>query len=222
MIPPALNSICSYNWWSIKTTAVLSIKMYQLMKQRNHQKLSCFCIPNEGNKGKTLFEKKSIELKTWQADVNYFIYMQVCRLLIKRYLGLLRPSTYTAAKKWMKDCIRDVGLEVLGGTVAKKVAQMPCSSETTVKIFGNWLMIWKANSEKNETVKVSFSLKLDECTNTAHMAILLVYVWLKHDRDRKKYFFYFLSFMANKHNCELYKTIKDYIVHKCVWSWDFV
>ena len=49
----------------------------------------------------------------------------ISRLLMESYMGTGRPGIYTAAQTRMNGCIRDVGSEMLGDSVAKRVAQMP-------------------------------------------------------------------------------------------------
>ena len=44
-----------------------------------------------------------------------------------------------------------------------------------------------------------FSLQLDECTDVANMAILMVYVRFEHEGNLKDEFF-FLCFTTNKNN----------------------
>lgn len=61
----------------------------------------------------------------------------ISRLLMESYMGTGRPGIYTAAQTRMNGCIRDVGSEMLGDSVAKRGSSDAFPSETTVNISGN-------------------------------------------------------------------------------------
>ncbi|CAM2101786.1 unnamed protein product [Caretta caretta] len=66
-----------------------------------------------------------------------------------------------------------------------------------------------------------FSLQLDECTDIANMAILMVYVHFEHKGDLKEEGFFSASLPTKTTSSEVFKTVSDYIVNKCGLDFKF-
>jgi hypothetical protein len=73
-------------------------------------------------------------------------------------------------------CIKDVCLEMLGEQAAKKVAQVPLSNDTIARRIHD--IADDIENQLIEQIKKAkyFALQLDESTDVANEAILLVYV----------------------------------------------
>ena len=59
-----------------------------------------------------------------------------------------------------------------------------------------------------------FSLQLDECTDVANQAILMLYVRFEHEGDLKEEFFFSASLPTKTTGSEVFKTVSDYIVNE--------
>ncbi|XP_047591129.1 SCAN domain-containing protein 3 isoform X1 [Lutra lutra] len=164
------------------------------------------------------FERKSSELKSQPKPVLNVSHINISalRASYKVALPVAKSKTpYTIAETLVKDCIREVCLEMLGESAAKKVAQVPLSNDTIARRIQE--LASDMEDQLVEQIKAAkyFSLQLDECRDVANMVILLVYVRFEHDDDIKEEFFFSASLPTNTTSAELYEAVKNYVVNKC-------
>ncbi|XP_008061971.1 SCAN domain-containing protein 3 [Carlito syrichta] len=173
---------------------------------------------------KEFFERKSSELKSQPKLVfnDSHINVSALRASYKVALPVAKSKTpYTIAETLVKDCIKEVCLEMLGESAAKKVAQVPLSNDTIARRIQE--LANDMEDQLIEQIKLAkyFSLQLDECRDIANMIILLVYVRFEHDDDIKEEFFFSASLPTNTTSSELYEAVKNYIVNKCGLEFKF-
>nr|XP_027777949.2 SCAN domain-containing protein 3 [Marmota flaviventris] len=173
---------------------------------------------------KEFFEKKSSELKTQPKKVFNVSHINISalRASYKVALPVAKSKTpYTIAETLVKDCIKEVCLEMLGESAAKKVAQVPLSNDTIARRIQE--LANDMEDQLIEQIKLAkyFSLQLDECRDIANLIILLVYVRFEHDDDIKEEFFFSASLPINTTSSELYEAVKNYIVDKCGLEFKF-
>ncbi|XP_032254826.1 SCAN domain-containing protein 3 isoform X2 [Phoca vitulina] len=167
---------------------------------------------------KEFFERKSSELKSRPKQVFNVSHINISalRASYKVALPVAKSKTpYTIAETLVKDCIREVCLEMLGESAAKKVAQVPLSNDTMARRIQE--LASDMEDQLIEQIKEAkyYSLQLDECRDIANMVILLVYVRFEHDDDIKEEFFFSASLPTNTTSSELYEALKNYVVNKC-------
>uniref|UniRef100_F1S1Q2 SCAN domain containing 3 n=1 Tax=Sus scrofa TaxID=9823 RepID=F1S1Q2_PIG len=172
---------------------------------------------------KEFFEKKSSELKSQPKQVFNVSHINISALRASYKVALPAKSKtpYTIAETLVKDCIKEVCLEMLGESAAKKVAQVPLSNDTIARRIQE--LASDMEDQLIEQIKLAkyFSLQLDECRDIANMIILLVYVRFEHDDDIKEEFFFSASLPANTTSSELYEAVKSYVVNKCGLEFKF-
>ncbi|XP_007954681.1 SCAN domain-containing protein 3 [Orycteropus afer afer] len=173
---------------------------------------------------KEFFERKSSELKSQpkQAFSVSHINISALRASYKVALPVAKSKTpYTIAETLVKDCIKEVCLEMLGESAAKKVAQVPLSNDTIARRIQE--LANDMEDQLIEQIKLAkyFSLQLDECRDIANMIVLLVYVRFEHDDDIKEEFFFSAALPTNTTSSELYEAVKNYIVNKCGLEFKF-
>ncbi|XP_008579909.1 PREDICTED: SCAN domain-containing protein 3 [Galeopterus variegatus] len=173
---------------------------------------------------KEFFERKSSELKSQPKQVFNVSHINISalRASYKVALPVAKSKTpYTIAETLVKDCIKEVCLEMLGESAAKKVAQVPLSNDTIARRIQE--LANDMEDQLIEQIKLAkyFSLQLDECRDIANMIILLVYVRFEHDDDIKEEFFFSASLPANTTSSELYESVKNYVVNKCGLEFKF-
>ncbi|KAI5932055.1 SCAN domain-containing protein 3 [Manis javanica] len=137
---------------------------------------------------KEYFERKSSELKSQPKQVFNVSHINVSalRASYKVALPVAKSKTpYTIAETLVKDCIKEVCLEMLGESAAKKVAQVPLSNDTIARRIQE--LANDMEDQLIEQIKVAkyFSLQLDECRDIANMIILLVYVRVLESRGSR-------------------------------------
>jgi hypothetical protein len=118
-------------------------------------------------------------------------------------------------------CIKDVCLEMLGEQAAKKVAQVPLSNDTIARRIHDI-----ADDIENQLIEQikkpkHFAVQLDESTDVANEAILLVYVTFQKDNDLKEEFLFSASLRTKTTSSEIFKTVRDYVVDKCGLDFKF-
>ncbi|XP_058141430.1 SCAN domain-containing protein 3 [Dasypus novemcinctus] len=173
---------------------------------------------------KEFFERKSSELKKQPKQVFNVSHINISalRASYKVALPVAKSKTpYTIAETLVKDCIKEVCLEMLGESAAKKVAQVPLSNDTIARRIQE--LANDMEDQLIEQIKLAkyFSLQLDECRDIANMIILLVYVRFENDDDIKEEFFFSVSLPTNTTSSELYEAVKNYIVNKCGLEFKF-
>ncbi|XP_049742807.1 SCAN domain-containing protein 3 [Elephas maximus indicus] len=173
---------------------------------------------------KEFFERKSSELKSQPKQVFNVSHINISalRASYKVALPVAKSKTpYTIAETLVKDCIKEVCLEMLGESAAKKVAQVPLSNDTIARRIQE--LANDMEDQLIEQIKLAkyFSLQLDECRDIANMVILLVYVRFEHDDDIKEEFFFSAALPTNTTSSELYEAVKNYIVNKCGLEFKF-
>ncbi|XP_030705544.2 SCAN domain-containing protein 3 isoform X1 [Globicephala melas] len=173
---------------------------------------------------KEFFERKSTELKNQPKQVFNVSHINISalRASYKVALPVAKSKTpYTIAETLVKDCIKEVCLEMLGESAAKKVAQVPLSNDTIARRIQE--LANDMEDQLIEQIKLAkyFSLQLDECRDIANMIILLVYVRFEHDEDIKEEFFFSASLPTNTTSSELYEAVKNYVINKCGLEFKF-
>ncbi|XP_026955338.1 SCAN domain-containing protein 3 [Sagmatias obliquidens] len=173
---------------------------------------------------KEFFERKSTELKSQPKQVFNVSHINISalRASYKVALPVAKSKTpYTIAETLVKDCIKEVCLEMLGESAAKKVAQVPLSNDTIARRIQE--LANDMEDQLIEQIKLAkyFSLQLDECRDIANMIILLVYVRFEHDDDIKEEFFFSASLPTNTTSSELYEAVKNYVINKCGLEFKF-
>ncbi|XP_037699832.1 SCAN domain-containing protein 3 isoform X2 [Choloepus didactylus] len=173
---------------------------------------------------KEFFERKSNELKKQPKQVLSVSHINISalRASYKVALPVAKSKTpYTIAETLVKDCIKEVCLEMLGESAARKVAQVPLSNDTIARRIQE--LANDMEDQLIEQIKLAkyFSLQLDECRDIANMIILLVYVRFEYDDDIKEEFFFSASLPTNTTSSELYEAVKNYIVNKCGLEFKF-
>ncbi|XP_012501552.1 PREDICTED: SCAN domain-containing protein 3 [Propithecus coquereli] len=173
---------------------------------------------------KEFFERKSSELKSQPKQVFNVSHINISalRASYKVALPVAKSKTpYTIAETLVKDCIKEVCLEMLGESAAKKVAQVPLSNDTIARRIQE--LANDMEDQLIEQIKLAryFSLQLDECRDIANMIVLLVYVRFEHNDDIKEEFFFSASLPINTTSSELYEAVKNYIVNKCGLEFKF-
>ncbi|XP_017744658.1 PREDICTED: SCAN domain-containing protein 3 isoform X1 [Rhinopithecus bieti] len=173
---------------------------------------------------KEFFERKSSELKSQPKQVFNVSHINISalRASYKVALPVAKSKTpYTIAETLVKDCIKEVCLEMLGESAAKKVAQVPLSNDTIARRIQE--LANDMEDQLIEQIKLAkyFSLQLDECRDIANMIILLVYVRFEHGDDIKEEFFFSASLPTNTTSSELYEAVKNYIVNRCGLEFKF-
>ncbi|CAM5143360.1 unnamed protein product [Eretmochelys imbricata] len=111
-------------------------------------------------------------------------------------------------------------MEMLEEPATKKVAQVPLSNDTIARQIHS-----RAHDMEDQLIgqiKLAkyFSLQLDESTDVANMAILMVYVRFEHEGDLKEEFLFSASLPTKTTSSELFKTVSDY-VNKCGLDFKF-
>lgn len=165
------------------------------------------------SQSKELFERKSNELKRQPKQMFSVSHINISALWasFKVALPVAKAKTpYTIAETLVKDCSKEVCLEMLGESAAKKVAQVPLSNDTISRIQE---LANDMEDQLIEQIKLAkyFSLQLDEWRDTANVIILLVYVRFEHDDDIKEEFFFSASLPANTTSSELYEVVQNYV-----------
>ncbi|XP_039113481.1 SCAN domain-containing protein 3 isoform X1 [Hyaena hyaena] len=173
---------------------------------------------------KEFFERKSSELKSPPKQVLSVSHINISalRASYKVALPVAKSKTpYTIAETLVKDCIKEVCLEMLGESAAKKVAQVPLSNDTIARRIQE--LASDMEDQLVEQVKEAkyFSLQLDECRESAGAMVLLVYVRFEHGDDIKEEFFFSASLPANTTSSELCEAVKNYVVNKCGLEFQF-
>ncbi|XP_040312981.1 SCAN domain-containing protein 3 isoform X3 [Herpailurus yagouaroundi] len=173
---------------------------------------------------KEFFERKSSELKSPPKQVLSVSHINInaLRASYKVALPVAKSKTpYTIAETLVKDCIKEVCLEMLGESAAKKVAQVPLSNDTIARRIQE--LASDMEDQLIEQIKEAkyFSLQLDECRDIANMIVLLVYVRFEHDDDIKEEFFFSASLPTNTTSSELCEAVKNYVVNKCGLEFQF-
>jgi hypothetical protein len=117
--------------------------------------------------------------------------------------------------------IKDVCLEMLGEQAAKKVAQVPLSNDTIARRIHD--IADDIENQLIEQIKKAkcFALQLDESTDVANEAILLVYVRFQKDDDLKEEFLSSAFLRTKTTSSEIFKTVRDYVVDKCGLDFKF-
>ncbi|XP_045656569.1 SCAN domain-containing protein 3 [Ursus americanus] len=167
---------------------------------------------------KEFFERKSSELKSQPKQVFSVSHINInaLRASYKVALPVAKSKTpYTIAETLVKDCIREVCLEMLGESAAERVAQVPLSNDTIARRIQELASDMEDQLIEQIREAKYFSLQLDECRDIANMIVLLVYVRFEHGDDIKEEFFFSASLPTHTTSSELYEAVKNYVVDKC-------
>jgi hypothetical protein len=167
------------------------------------------------SKPKEFFERKRADLKSRQKQIFEVSHINTCGLRASYKVALRVAKArepYAIGETLVIGCINDVCIEMLGEPAAKKVAQVPLSNDIIARL------IHDLEDQLIEQIKLAkyFSLQLDECTDVANMAILMVYCALG---DLKEEFF--LLHCQQKELVLKCPRLSDYIVKKCGLDFKF-
>ncbi|CAM4588713.1 unnamed protein product [Lepidochelys olivacea] len=112
-------------------------------------------------------------------------------------------------------------MEMLGEPAAKKVAQVPLSNDTIAQRIHD--LAHDMEDQLIGQIKLGkyFSLQLDECTDVANTAVLMVFVRFEHEGDLKEEFLFSASLPTKTTSSEVFKTVSVYIVNKCGLDFKF-
>lgn len=176
------------------------------------------------SKSKEFFERKHVDLKGRQKNLFEASHINTCALRASYKVALRvakAKKPYTIAETLVIGCIKDVCKEMLGESAARKVAQVPLSNDTVARRIHD--LAYDMEDQLIVQIKLAkyFSLQLDESTDVANLAILMVYVRFEHDGDLKEEFFFSASIPTRTTSSEVFKVVHDYIVNKCGLDFKF-
>ena len=169
-------------------------------------------------KPKEYFERKIADMKDQQKQIFGYTRINICalRASYKVALRIARAKKpFTIAETLVQDCLYDVCLEMLGESAAKTVAQVPLSNDTISRRIDELAEDMEEQLIQQIKLAKYFSLQLDESTDVANLAILIVYVRFEYAGDIKEEFFFSVSLPTSTTSSEIFKAVKDYIVVKC-------
>ena len=176
------------------------------------------------SKPKEFFERKRADLKDRQKQIFAVSHINTCALRASYKVALRiakAKKPYTIGETLLTGCLKDVCTEMLGEPAAKKVAQVPLSNNTIARRIDDLANDMEAQLIEQIKLAKYFSLQLDESTDVANMAILMVYVRFEHDGDLKEEYFFSASLPTNTTSSEVFKALSDYIVGKCGLDFKF-
>jgi hypothetical protein len=153
------------------------------------------------SKPKEFFETKHADLKSCQKQIFEVSHINTCALRASYKVALRVAKArkpYAIGETLVIGCIKDVCMEMLGEPVAKKVAQVPLSNDITARRIHDLAHDTEDQIIKQIKLAKYFSLQLDECTDVANMAVLMVYVRFEHEGDLKEESFFCCT--TNKNN----------------------
>ncbi|CAM2118606.1 unnamed protein product [Caretta caretta] len=110
---------------------------------------------------------------------------------------------------------------MLGEPAAKKVAQVQLSNDTIVRRIHDLVHCIEDQLIGQIKLAMYFSLQLDECTDVAKMAILMVCALSEHEGDLKEEFLFSALLPTKTTSSEVFKTVNDYFVNKCGLDFKF-
>ncbi len=176
------------------------------------------------SKPKEFFERKHSELTSHQEKIFTMTHINKCALRASYKVALRIAKTkkpYTIGETLVRGCIEDVCMEVLGKPAAMKVARVPLSGDTITQRIHD--MAQDVEDQLIGQIKLAkyFSLQLDESTDIANLAILMVYVRFEHEGDLKEEFFFSASLPTKTTSSEVFRSVEDYIVKKCGLDFKF-
>jgi len=153
------------------------------------------------SKSKEFFERKHVDLKGRQKQIFEVSHINTCALRASYKVALRvakAKKPYTIGETLVIGCIKDVCMEMLGEAAARKVAQVPLSNDTIARRIHDLAQDMEDQLIGQIKLAKYFSLQLDECTDVANMAILMVYVRFEHEGDLKEEFFFSLLHYQQK------------------------
>lgn len=184
--------------------------------QTKHKELS--------SKPKEFFERKRDELKVCQKQMHLLSHTNVAALRASYKVAFRiakAKKPYIIGEQLLIGCIKDVCQEMLGECAATKVSRVPLSNDTIARRISDI-----ANDMEEQLIhqiKLTnwFSLQLDESTDIANLAILLVYIRFEHDGDLKEEYLCSISLPTNTTSAEVFKALNGYIVDQSGLSWRY-
>ena len=119
-------------------------------------------------------------------------------------------EAHTIAETLIKPCLTDVVKTVLGDDNAKKIASVPLSNSTVGRRIGEI-----ASSIEEELVRRlklcdMYSLQMDESTEVAGLAILLVFIRYTYNKSIEEDVLLCESLQANTSGEEIFKCVNNY------------
>jgi hypothetical protein len=170
------------------------------------------------------FERKRADLKGRQKQIFQLSHINIAALRASYKVALRiakAKKPYIIGETLVSGCVKDVCLEMLGEQAAKKVGQVPLSNDTIARRIHD--IADDIEDQLIEQIKKAkyFALQLDESTDVANEAILLVYVRFEKDDDLKEEFLFSASLPTKTTSSEIFKTVRDYVVDKCGLDFKF-
>ncbi|KAI6648707.1 SCAN domain-containing protein 3 [Oopsacas minuta] len=110
---------------------------------------------------------------------------------------------------------------MLGESAAKTTARVPLSNDTVARRVID--LACDMEEQLIEQIKSAkwYSLQLDESTDVANLAILLLYVRFEHCGDVKEEYLCSISFPTNTTSSQIFDGLNNYIVDESGLDWKF-
>lgn len=176
------------------------------------------------SKPKEFFERKRVDLKIRQKQIFYVSHINHCALRASYKVAFRiakAKKPHTIGETLVMGCLKDVCWELFSEAAANKVAQIPLSNDTIARRIDNLAEYMEGQLIQQIRIAKYFSLQIDESTDVANMAILMVYVRFEHEGDLKEEYFFSASLPTNTTSSEVFKALNDYIVVKCGLDFNF-
>ncbi|KAI0978254.1 hypothetical protein GJ496_004256 [Pomphorhynchus laevis] len=162
------------------------------------------------SKSKEFFARKHVDLKSRQKQIFKVSRTNTCALRASYKVALRvakAKKPYTICETLVQGCIKYVCIEMLGEPSAQKVAKVPLSNDTIARRINE--LAHDMEDQLIEQIKLAkyYSLQLDECTDVANQAVLMVYVRYEHEGELKEEYFFSVSLPKNTTSSEVFKTI---------------
>ncbi|CAM5140280.1 unnamed protein product [Natator depressus] len=157
-----------------------AMKSSKLKRRLNTKHNEISSKPKEFFERKHIFEVSHINNSALRA--SYKVALRIAKA----------KKPYTIGETPVIGSIKDVCMEMVGEPAAKKVAQVPLSNDTIARRIHD--LAHDMEDQLIGQIKLAkyFSLQLDECTDLANTAILMVYVRFEHEGDLKEEFLFLL------------------------------
>lgn len=115
-------------------------------------------------------------------------------------------------------CTKDICRELLGEAAVEKVAHVPLSARTVTRRIEEIAEDIEIQLLERINASPWYALQVDESTDIANKAILLVYVRYLHQEDVHEDVLCALSLPTNTTGAELFKSLDGYISGNLKWS----
>ncbi|KAI6658867.1 SCAN domain-containing protein 3 [Oopsacas minuta] len=170
------------------------------------------------------FKRKRDELTGCQKQMYVSSHTNVSALRASYKVSLRiakAKKPYIIGEQLLVGCIGDVCREMLGESVAKITARVPLSNDTVARRVID--LACDMEEQLIEQIKSAkwYSLQLDESTDVANLAILLLYVRFEHCGDVKEEYLCSISLPTNTTSSQIFDGLNNYIVDQSGLDWKF-